>query len=69
MTKFAGHLTAIDTKADDENNNEDVVLECTELSEDGEVEIAWTDRNERCYIKFKLADLMNAMCAHVPSSQ
>lgn len=62
MTKFAGHFVAIDKKRDDENNDEDVIVECTELTEDGVVEIAWDDRNERCYIKFSVADLMRAMC-------
>lgn len=69
MTKFAGHFVAIDKKDDTENNDEDVILECTELTKDGIVEIAWDDRNERCYIKFQLADLMRAMCAAgVPNS-
>lgn len=69
MTKFAGHFTAIDSKNDDENNDEDVIVECTELTKDGVVELAWNDRSERCYIKFNVADLMRAMCAvGVPSS-
>lgn len=68
MTKFAGHLMAIEKKSDVDNNDEDVIVECTELTEDGLVELAWDDRNERCYIKFNVADLMRAMCqAGVPS--
>lgn len=70
MTKFAGQLMALDRKRDEENNNEDVIIECTELTKDGVVELSWDDRNERCYIKFNLADLMRAMCeAGVPSSK
>lgn len=68
MTKFAGYITAIDRDQDEESNAEDVIVECTDLTEDGEVEIAFDDRNERCYVKFKLQDLITAACqAGVPS--
>lgn len=60
--KFAGRIVCIDRKTDDTNNEEDVLIECTELTSAGEVEIAWTDRNERSYVRFKLADLVTAMC-------
>jgi hypothetical protein len=59
--KFVGHLTAIENKNDDENVNEDVLLEVVDFTEAAEVEIAFNDRNERCYLKFSLADLV----AHV----
>lgn len=68
MSKFAGSITMIEKKNDDTNNEEAVVIECTDLQDDGTVEIAFDDRNERCYVKFRLQDLVAAMCeAHIPS--
>lgn len=68
MSKFAGHIATYEKKNDETNNEEDVIIECTDLHDDGTVEIGWDDRNERCYVRFKLQDLIAAMChAHVPS--
>jgi hypothetical protein len=67
MSKFAGSISMIDRKSDDTNNDESVVIECTDLEDDGTIEIAFDDRNERCYVRFKLQDLVAAMCvAHIP---
>jgi hypothetical protein len=67
--KFAGYISAYEKKNDETNNEEDVIVECTDLQNDGTVEIAWDDRNERCYMRFKLQDLITAMClAKIPSA-
>lgn len=62
MSKFAGRISMIDRKNDEENNVEDVIVECTEVTDGGEVEVAFDDRNERCYVRFKLQDLVAAAC-------
>jgi hypothetical protein len=62
MTKFAGSIAMYEKKNDDTNNEESVVVECTEVRHDGTVEIAFDDRNERCYVQFKIQDLLQAMC-------
>lgn len=68
MSKFAGSIIMIDNKNDETNNEESVVIECTDLGRDGTVEIAFDDRNERCFVKFKLQDLVAAMCVgHIAS--
>jgi hypothetical protein len=46
-----------------------VVIECTKLGPDGSVEIAFDDRNERCYVRFKLQDLMAAACLTLPEGE
>ena len=56
--KFVGHFTSFETKNEKENVNEDVLLEVVDFTTDAEVEIAFNDRNERCYLRFSLADLM-----------
>lgn len=45
----------------DETNSEDTVAEVTEFTSDGSVEIAFNDRNERCYLTFKLQDVISAV--------
>lgn len=57
---FSGRLYAFDKKTEDENVAEQVVCELTEISNEG-VEIAFDDRNERVYLKFRLSDLARAV--------
>lgn len=69
MTEFAGSILMVEKKNDDTNNEESVVIECTYLRQDGGIEISFDDRNERCYVRFKLQDLIAAMCDTLPSEQ
>lgn len=63
MTEFAGRVMAFDKKGEgDENNDQATLVELTQVTRSGIVEIAFNDRNERCYLKFKLSDLMTAIC-------
>lgn len=59
--QFAGHITAIEKKNDNENTDEGTLVEVVDFERDSSVEIAFDDRNERCYVKFKLTDLMAAL--------
>ena len=57
--EFVGHLMTFDKKGEGEEIiDENVLLEVTSLRADGNVEVAFTDRNERCYLRFRLQDLM-----------
>jgi len=57
--EFVGHLLTFDKKGDgDEIIDDNVLLEVTQLRRDGNVEVAFNDRNERCYLRFRLSDLM-----------
>jgi hypothetical protein len=56
--KFPGTIVGIDKKDDEENQREDVLVELTTAESDGTVEIAFDDRNERCYLRFRLQDLV-----------
>jgi len=62
MEMFAGHFTAFDKKKDETNNEEPILIEVTKTLKDGTVEIAFDDRNERCYVKFRIADLLDFRC-------
>lgn len=64
MKKFPGRIMGIDKKDDETNQEEDVLLEVTEADADGLVEIAFDDRNERCYVRFRLQDLVERAMAH-----
>lgn len=58
--EFVGHLMTFDKKGEGEEIiDENVLLEVTTLQKDGRVEIAFTDRHERCYLKFSLSELMS----------
>ena len=60
--KFVGILNAFDKKTEEENVSEETVV--VELvQEDTEIELTFSDRNERVYIKFRFADLMRAIGA------
>jgi len=56
--KFPGTIIGIDKKEDEENQREDVLVELTAAEADGTVELAFDDRNERCYVRFRLQDLV-----------
>lgn len=58
MKKFPGHITGIELKNDDSTQDEDVLIEITDVRSDGTVEISMNDRNERFYVSFKLQDLV-----------
>jgi hypothetical protein len=62
MINFPGWLTSIDKKTDHERVHNAVILEVTSVKKTGEIEIAFDDRNERCYIKFRLQDLAERIC-------
>lgn len=68
--EFQGQLICFDKHGNgDETVSTTTLIEVTDLSKEGRIELAFNDRNERCYIKFRLADLMAAMCeTHVKSS-
>jgi hypothetical protein len=58
---FVGRLYAFDKKTEDANvSDERVVCELTEVSHEG-IEIAFDDRNERMYLKFRISDLARAV--------
>jgi hypothetical protein len=58
-TEFVGRLMTFDKKGEgDEIIDQNVLLEVTDLQKDGRIEVAFNDRNERCYLKFNLADLV-----------
>lgn len=59
--QFAGYITAIDKRGDDTNTAAGTLVELVDFQRDSMVEIAFDDRNERCYVKFKLTDLMAAL--------
>jgi hypothetical protein len=66
INEFAGRLMTFDKKGEgDTVIEENVLLEITDFTDAAEVEIAFTDRNERCYLKFSLSDLMAFIAAHV----
>jgi hypothetical protein len=60
--EFAGWLMTFEKKDDSELEDKGVLLEVTQVKADGTVEIAFDDRNERCYLKFDLSDLMKHIC-------
>lgn len=61
--KFVGHLMAW-KKRDDSDSviDEDCLLELTE-AKDGEVELSFEDRDERCYLRFSLVELLQRVLA------
>ena len=62
---FVGGLYAFEKKTSEETvSDEKVVLELTDKDE-GQVEIAFDDRNERVYVRFYLRDLMTALATKV----
>lgn len=62
-SEFIGTLNAFDKKTDVDNvDDESVVVELIEAN-GAEIELAFDDRNERVYVKFRFADLMRAIGA------
>lgn len=61
--KFAGHIVGIDRKSGDENQTEDVLVELTDATQDGTVEIRVVDRNEDFFVRFRLQDLVREAMA------
>lgn len=59
---FAGWLKTYDSKRDEENVDEGILIEVTEVGKDSTVEIAFDDRNERVYVRLKLSDLIAHAC-------
>jgi hypothetical protein len=63
--EFVGHLSTFDKKGQGEEIiDENVLLEVIEVKNDGTVEVAFTDRNERCYLSFKLPELLQHIFRH-----
>jgi len=61
--EMIAQLMTFDKKGEgDEIMNENVALEVTNATADGYVEIAFTDRNERCYLQFSLPELLTHIC-------
>ncbi len=57
--EFVGHLMTFEKKgAGEEIVDENVLLEVTSFEQNGDVEIAFNDRNERCYLKFPVQELL-----------
>lgn len=61
---FPGKIMGIDRKTDDTNQEAEVLLELTDANGDGEVEIAFEDRNERFYVRFFLPELVARALLH-----
>ncbi len=62
-TKFAGHLATIDDKSYDTNVDGAVLVEVTDFKADGTVELNFTDRNEDCYLRVRLQDVLAAVAS------
>ena len=61
--EFAAQVMAFDKKGEgDEIQDDGTLVEVTDFTADGHIELAFNDRNERCYLKFRLADLMTVLC-------
>ena len=68
--EIVGHLMTFDKKGEGEEViDENVLIEVTDVRKTGLVELAFNDRNERCYVQFNLRDLMTQVCAHVDGSE
>lgn len=61
--KFPGTIIGIDKKDGEENQREDVLMELTDATRNGMVEIRFIDRNEEFYVKFCLQDLVREAMA------
>ena len=61
---FTGKIIGIDRKTDEQTQEEEVLIELTDATGDGEVEIAFNDRNERCYVRFFVAELVARAMLH-----
>jgi hypothetical protein len=61
MDNFTGHLMTFVKKDDsgDANVDEEVLVEITNMRNDGTVELAFDDRGERCYLRVPLGEIVN----------
>jgi hypothetical protein len=64
ITRLVGRLITFDRKREEETSSGDTVIEVVDFNGSSEVEIAFNDRNERCYLKFSLAQLIAMVSAH-----
>jgi hypothetical protein len=60
-THMAGHLMVF--KSDDTIVDQPTMLEVTDLTKSGLVEIAFDDRGERVYVRVPLAEMMRIIAA------
>lgn len=60
--EFVGHLTTFDRKSEEDREDCNVMLEVTQVTAGGWVEIAFDDRNERVYLSLNLSDLARHVC-------
>lgn len=58
MAKIIGTFVCFDRKDGKENQSMDVPVEIVDVHQDGLVELGWDDRNERCYLKIKVHQLI-----------
>jgi hypothetical protein len=66
--EFVAQLMTFDKKGEGEEVvDENVLVEVTDLTKDGLIEIAFNDRNERRYLKFQLPELLAHACRTVGS--
>lgn len=61
MTQMAAHVICFDRKSDTQTADDDCLVEVTDFTKTGHIEIAFNDRNERCYLRFKLSNLMELL--------
>jgi hypothetical protein len=54
MDNVVGKLMCFKTKDDDQVVDCEVLVEVTECRKDGTIELAWNDRDERCYLNIPL---------------
>jgi hypothetical protein len=54
----------IDYDSNDSVVDSDILVEVTDFTNESEVEISFYDRNERCYVRFSLADLAARIGEH-----
>lgn len=60
MENFVGHLLTFDKKGEGEEViNEEVMVEVTLVRADGVIEMAFMDRNEKCYLQVPIGTLLN----------
>jgi hypothetical protein len=67
IEQFVGHLITFDIDNGDSDSvvvDSGILVEVTDFTNESEVEIAFDDRNERCYLRFSLADLAASIGEH-----
>lgn len=57
--EIVGHLMTFDKKGEgNEIIDENVLVEVTQYRKDGVIELAFADRNERCYLQVSLPEVL-----------